>query len=255
MQLIDSHSHLFLPEFDNDRNEVIQRAKQMQLSKIILPNIDSSTLQPLMSCCRNYPDLCTPLIGLHPGSVNENFENELDCIIKAIEEYHPAGIGEIGLDFYWDTTFKDEQMICFKTQLEWAKQMKLPVAVHVRNSHQEVMTILRKVWTKELRGVFHCFTGGHQEAEEINELGFYFGIGGIVTFKNSGLSEVVRHLPLEKIIIETDSPYLAPVPYRGKRNESSYLPVIAEYLSALFKMGKEEFVKILFDNTVDLFSL
>ncbi len=255
MKLIDSHTHLFLPEFDNDREEVILRAQKNHVSAMILPNIDSSTIEPLMNLCTAHEKYCFPLLGLHPGSVDENFQKELEFIQNAIDQYKPIGIGEIGIDLYWDTTYADQQEECFRIQLEWAKQLRLPVAIHVRNSHNEVMKIIKEVWSSNLTGVFHCFTGGKYEAEEIMEAGFYFGIGGVLTFKNSGLKEVLKNIPPEKVIIETDAPYLAPVPFRGKRNESSYLFYIIEHLSGIYSMSIIELSEVIFENTRKLFSL
>lgn len=253
MKFIDSHAHIFLPEFDKDRDDVILRATKNDVKHILLPNIDASTLPDVISCCREYENICFPLLGLHPGSVNRHFEDELKVIRTGIESYQPLGIGEIGLDFYWDTTYADEQKKCFEIQLQWAKELKLPVAIHVRNSHNEVIKIISRNQDKNLQGVFHCFTGNDKEATEILELGFYIGIGGIVTFKNSGLREVLKKIPPERILIETDSPYLAPVPFRGKRNESSYLIYILECLSSVYDENKEKLSEIIFENTKKLF--
>jgi len=253
MQLIDTHTHLFLPEFDADRNNVVQAAVNEGIGKMILPNVDTSTLAPMYEMCNTYPQHCFALTGLHPGAVDSNFEKKLKEIEDSLKNYNNIGIGEIGLDFYWDTTFKAQQLEAFKIQIDWAKTLEMPIAIHVRNSFPEVIDIVTKLKNNRLKGVFHCFTGTIEEAKEIISLGFYLGIGGIVTFKNSGLQQVLQHIAPENILLESDSPYLAPVPYRGKRNESSYVKYTALKISEIYSMSVEEIASITTQNAINLF--
>jgi len=255
MYFIDTHTHLFLPEFDDDRNQVVQKAISSGVAKMIIPNVDTDTLNPLLNLCNHFPDNCFPLIGLHPCSVDNNFESNLSVTENALLNNSVAGIGEIGLDFYWDTTFKEQQIQVFKIQLDWAKKLKLPVAIHVRNSFREVIEIITQLKDSNLTGVFHCFTGNYEDAKEIVALDFFLGIGGIVTFKNSGLDGVLNKIPVEYILLETDSPYLAPVPYRGKRNESSYIPIIAERIAQIYDLPLEAIADITSRNAENLFRI
>lgn len=253
MYYIDSHAHLFLEEFNNDRNEVIERAYNKGIHKMLLPNVDSSTLQHLLDTCQIAPDFLFPAIGLHPGSVNADYEDELFYLKKSLEKRKYVAIGEVGIDLYWDKTFYNEQILVLKEQLQWAKDFNLPVILHSRESFGQVYETVKK--SEGLRGVFHAFTGTFEQAQKIIDLGFYVGIGGIVTFKNSGLDKVVAHIPLDNIILETDSPYLAPVPYRGKRNEPSYLNNIAEKLANVYGKSLEEIVKRTSINAEKLFAI
>jgi TatD DNase family protein len=255
MEFIDTHSHLYLKEFDNDIHETIDRALDAGITKIVLPNIDSFSIGPLHYISDSYPDLFIPLMGLHPTSVRDNFEKELEIIFKQFKKYSYKGIGEIGLDHYWDLTFKDEQLAVFKKQLDFAVEMNLPVIIHARDSFREILNIIHLPEYSSLHGIFHAFTGDHSLAEEIIALGFKLGIGGIVTFKNSGLNEVVRLTDLEHLVLETDSPYLTPVPYRGKRNESSYLYFIAERIAEIKGVPVEEVAKITTRNAKVIFSI
>ena len=252
MYYIDSHAHLFLDEFNEDRKEVIERSIHQGIQKMLLPNVDSSTLTNLRDTCQIAPKSLFPAIGLHPCSVKDNFKDELNVLSDALKKDKYYAIGEIGIDLYWDKTFFKEQIIALETQINWALELNLPVIFHCRESFDHVIEIASKY--KNLRGVFHAFTGSKIQAQKVINMGFYLGIGGIVTFKNSGLDKVVSEVPLEKIILETDSPYLAPVPFRGNRNEPSYLKYIAEKLSEISGKSLEEVAKITSSNSENLFA-
>lgn len=254
--MIDTHSHLYAEEFDNDRPEVVERAKQVGVEKIILPNIDSTSLDRMLALERAYPNICYASIGLHPTSVDENVENELAFVKAELDRKNYVAVGEIGIDLYWDKTFYKEQVRAFQQQVEWALERNLPIIIHVRNSHNETIEALRPYREKGLKGVFHCFTGGKVEAEDIFDLGnFLLGIGGVVTFKNSGLAESLVDIPLEKIVLETDAPYLAPAPHRGKRNEPSFLSLIADKLAEVYGVDKDTIIQTTTANAKQLFAL
>ena len=206
MELTDTHCHLFLPEFDKDRDETIVRAIKSNVSRFVLPNVDSSTIESLNSLSHGYPGRCFPLMGLHPSSVEEDFRNELKQIRSWIDKGGYFGIGEIGLDFYWDKTFAKEQIEAFRIQLNWAMELNLPAIIHVRESFNETIDIVEKTGHGKLRGIFHCFTGTNEQASRIIDLGFHLGIGGILTFNNAGLDKTIKDIPLEKLVLETDSP-------------------------------------------------
>lgn len=251
----DSHSHLYLDVFEADRDEVIRRATNAGVSRILLPNIDSSSIGSLFSLVDLYPDHCFPMMGLHPTSVRENYLEELHLIEAALDRKEIIAIGETGIDLYWDRTFLKQQQEVFSTQIGWAMQMDLPLVVHARDSFQEIFSILDKVGGPELRGVFHSFSGGPDELEHALSYNFMIGINGIVTFKNSDLGKVVRSIPAEKLLLETDSPFLAPVPYRGKRNESSYLIETALKVAEIYNLTREEIARITSENAERLFRL
>ncbi len=255
MQLIDTHTHLYLEEFDSDRNNVIERAIKQGVRGMILPNIDSTTVKPLLSLYKQFPGNCFPMAGLHPTSVNKAFDKEFNSVEQELKRGIYYGIGEIGIDLYWDTTFRDEQEEVFKRQLQLAKKHKLPVSIHTRNSFDIVINIVKRELTGDLRGVFHCFSGNTEEAKEIMDTGFKMGIGGILTFKNSGLDKVVKGIPLNHLVLETDSPYLTPVPFRGKRNESSYLTYIAGKLAEIKDVTAEEIAEKTTNNASELFNI
>jgi TatD DNase family protein len=252
--MIDSHSHIYSEEFDDDRDEVIQRAKAAGITKIILPNVDSQSLNRMLDVEAKYPNFCFSAIGLHPTSVKKDYKSELDIIKSELERREYIAIGEIGIDLYWDKSFRDEQIIAFKQQLDWSLQYQLPVIIHIRDAFDETMEVLETYKNKGLRGVFHSFTGNIDQANQIIKLGgFYIGINGIVTFKNSGLAETVSKIPLKYILAETDSPYLTPSPFRGKRNESSYIKFVYEKLATVLSVNIEQIVKITSLNSCKLF--
>lgn len=252
--MIDTHSHIYSSRFDADRIEVIRRAKDAGVERIIMPNVDSESLPRMLQVEKENPDYCYAAIGLHPTGVKENYRDELSLVRSELERREYIAVGEIGLDLYWDDRFFEEQLIAFQTQVEWALEFDLPVIIHVRNSHKETLEALQSFSGKGLKGVFHCFTAGKQEAEEIFESGdFLLGIGGVVTFKNSGLAENLMNIPLHKLILETDSPYLAPTPYRGKRNEPAYTMLVRDKLSEVYQVTADEVNRITTKNTENLF--
>jgi len=255
MQLIDTHTHLYLPEFDADRDEVVNRAAVCGISKMLLPNIDLSSVDPMLSAVARYPGICYPMSGLHPTSVKEDYADQLDFLENLITKHKFVAIGEIGIDLYWDKSFIQEQLISFRRQLAFASGSGLPVVIHSRDAFPEVFSVLDEFKREPLTGVFHAFSGNLSDAEKAIAMGFKLGIGGVVTFKNSGLDKIVKEVGPENIVLETDSPYLAPVPYRGKRNESSYICIINKKLAEIFEMSEERVAEIIYSNTVGLFNL
>jgi TatD DNase family protein len=255
MKFVDTHTHLFLPEFEKDRKEVIKRAVNRGVTKMLLPNVDSSTIKPLLTMANEFPDHCLPMMGLHPTSVKENYEEELDRVKSSLTLENIVAIGETGIDLYWDKTYLDLQIIAFETQLIWAEEMRKPVVIHVRNSFEEVFEVLEKKKRPNLTGVFHCFSGNTEQAKRAINLGFYLGIGGVVTFKNSGLDKVIENICLSKILLETDSPYLAPVPHRGLRNESSYIEIVAEKIAEIKNVSTQSVASVTTENAEKLFNL
>jgi TatD DNase family protein len=250
---VDTHSHIYSEEFSTDRNDVIDRAMKAGINKIILPNIDSSTIKPMLDLADSNPLLFIPLIGLHPTSVKEDFRKELQIIEYWFEKRKFSGIGEIGIDLYWDKTFINEQIETFRIQIGWAKKWRIPIVIHVRDSFEEVFVVLEKEKDDSLKGVFHSFTGSADQASMVIDLGFKIGIGGIVTFKNSGLDQIVKQIGLQHILLETDSPFLAPVPHRGRRNESAYITDVASKIALLHRTTVEEVARITTQNAQQLF--
>lgn len=252
---VDTHTHLYLNAFDEDRNQVVERALKDDIHYLLLPNIDCESAGPLLSLCEEYPSSCFPMMGLHPTSVGVEYEKELDCIQDMFREHQYIAVGETGIDLYWDKTFIKEQEAAFRLQIDIALVNDLPIVIHSRDSFMEIMGILSDYRNSGLKGVFHCFTGTKQQADEVIELGFMLGIGGVVTFKNSGLDRVVENIDPSHLLLETDSPFLAPVPYRGKRNESAYIQLIANKLGQIKGMSKEEIAKITSENAKRLFNI
>ncbi|HIA36621.1 MAG TPA: TatD family deoxyribonuclease [Flavobacteriales bacterium] len=247
--LIDTHTHLFLEQFAADDEQVIESAVTNGVERFYLPNIDSSTYDSMMAFVGKYPGRCYPLIGLHPCSVKEDFETELDFIREKLSKQTFNGIGETGIDLYWDKTNLDNQITAFTSQIQLAKENKLPVIIHCRESFNEVFEVISKCNDESLFGIFHCFTGSVKQAQDVISLGgFKMGIGGVLTFKNGGLDQTVKEIDLKHLVLETDSPYLAPAPYRGKRNESSYLKIIAERLAEIKEKSLEEVAAITTEN-------
>ncbi len=252
---IDSHTHLYLDAFKDDREQMIRRAINAGVSHMLLPNIDSASMEPMFSLVEQFPDHCFPMMGLHPTSVKENFREELAAIQNHLKREDIIAIGETGIDLYWDKTFLKEQEEVFSAQVGWAMDLDLPLVIHARESFEEIFNILDKKGGPELRGVFHSFTGGVAELERALSFNFMIGINGIVTFKNSKLAEVVRSIPMDRLLLETDAPFLAPVPYRGKRNESSYLVETAAKVSEIHNLTKEELAGMTSLNARKLFRL
>ncbi len=234
MELIDTHAHIYLKQFNTDRKEVIARAIGSSISRIFLPNIDISTLSSALELETEFPGLCYAMIGLHPCSVNADFEQELKTLEEWLSKRSFSGIGETGTDLYWDQSFRDQQIESLKIQVNWAEKYKLPIILHSRDSLDLSIQIIEEAHSKDLTGIFHCFTGSLDQARQIINLGFYLGIGGVLTFKNSDLGSVIENIPPEKIVLETDSPYLTPHPHRGKRNEPAYIQLIAQRLAEIY---------------------
>ena len=252
---IDSHTHLYLDAFREDRKSMIQRALDAGVSRMLLPNIDSSTTEALFSLSESYPSQCLPMMGLHPTSVKENYLEELRHIEGQLEREGIIAIGETGIDLYWDQSYLKQQLEVFHTQIAWAMELDLPLVIHARDSFPEIFHALEKWGGPGLRGVFHSFTGTQEDLRRALSFDFMIGINGIVTFKNSGLGEVVQSIPLQRLLLETDAPFLAPVPHRGRRNESSYLPEIAGQVAEIHRMGITEIANITSRNAEKLFQL
>ena len=250
--LIDTHCHLYLDEFRNDLETVIARAEAEGVSKFYLPAIDSSETDHLFETEKRFKGKCFPMMGLHPCSVKENYEVELRLVERWLNQRAFAAVGEIGLDYYWDLSFKSQQHTAFLQQIELAVQHKLPIVIHSRNSLDDCIELVSP-FNGKLTGIYHCFSGTLDQANKIIQMGFYLGIGGVVTYKNSGLAEVVKDIPLESIVLETDAPYLTPVPYRGKRNESSYLKYVVQKLAEVKNTSADEIATITTKNAENIF--
>lgn len=256
MYFIDTHTHLYSTEFDSDRTEMVENAIKAGVKKLLLPNIDVASIEPMYRLCEEFPQNCFPMMGLHPGYVNENWEQDLLIIKKALDENKHIAIGEIGMDLYWDKTFIEEQKKAFRIQIEWAKELNLPIVIHARDAFDEIFEILDELNDAALSGVFHCFTGTLEQAQKINSYGgFYLGIGGVLTYKKSDLPSVLTEIPLEQIIVETDAPYLPPTPHRGKRNESKFLLHVAEKVAEVKNCSLMEVARITSENAEKLFQL
>ena len=253
--LIDTHAHIYSEDFIHDVDEVLQHAYDNDVKKIILPNIDSGSVKRMLDLTDAYPHLCFPLIGIHPTSVAEDYREELEAVEYWLEKRKFYGIGEIGIDLYWDRTFFHEQQDAFRYQLNLAKSNQLPVVIHVRESFDEVYSIVQEEQDGTLSGIFHCFAGTESEAKKIIDLGFLLGIGGVVTFNNSNLGEIIKGIPLQNIVLETDSPYLTPVPKRGKRNESAYIVYIAQEVARIYDISVNGVAEITSENARTLFKI
>ena len=255
MKLVDSHSHLFLEDFQSDLPQVMMRAREAGVTHIFMPNIDSTTIEPMLKVCSEYKGYCFPMIGLHPTSVNAGYEKELAVVAGhlAMPDGYVA-IGEIGMDLYWDKTYLKEQQIVFERQVRWALEYGLPVVIHCREAFDEISALLQSGRVPAFRGVFHSFTGSAEQVRLLRGTGdYYFGINGIVTFKNAHLEDMVREVGIGRILLETDAPYLAPVPYRGKRNEPSYLPYMAKRIAEILDITTAEVEEATSANAVRLF--
>jgi len=255
MELIDTHCHIFLPEFDADRPEVIARATGSGVGRMLLPHVDSTTTQALLATCEKFPGTCYPMMGLHPTSVDQDFEQELLIVEEWLGKIRFYGLGEIGIDLYWDKTWQAQQEEAFRIQLGWASARNLPVVIHVRNSYDETIRTIRQSGLTNLRGIFHCFSGTLEQAREVIDMGFHLGIGGVATFRNGGLDKVLPEINIRNLVLETDSPYLAPVPFRGKRNEPSYLANIANRVAELCGTNPEEIAQLTTHNSRLLFGI
>jgi len=257
MEFIDTHTHLYLSQFDKDINNVIDSAIENGIKKMLLPNIDSTTTNQMLHLSREFPDNCFPMIGLHPCSVKKNnIDKELEHVNDMLDKENFIAIGEIGLDLHWDKTTLGLQKKAFEHQINLAKKFNLPIVIHVRESFNEAIEIVEKLNDSNLRGVFHCFTGSVKDAERVIDLkGFFLGIGGVITFKNGGLDKIINQIPLDHIMLETDSPYLTPAPNRGGRNESKYILDIAQKVSNIYNIDIEKIAKITTENANKLFNI
>lgn len=249
----DSHAHLYSAEFKGDRADMLERAQSASIGKMVMPNVDHRSIDEMLELESRWPQLCFATMGLHPCSVTKDFQRELYLVEEWLSKRAFTAIGEIGTDMYWDKTLWDEQKEAFEIQVSWAKQYGLPIIIHCRETIDETIALVESNQDGRLKGVFHCFTGTREQAEKIMKLGFYLGIGGVSTFKKSPLDTVIPELPLDRLLVETDSPYLAPVPYRGKRNEPSYIPLIGERIATLKRLRVEDVRQQTTANLFDLF--
>jgi TatD DNase family protein len=255
MIFTDTHTHLYSEEFNDDREAMVKRAIDARVKRLFLPNIDIKSIQPMLDLVWQFPENCFPMMGLHPCSVDEHVEAHLFQIQKWFKKRKFYAVGEIGLDFYWSVEFKEQQIMAFKKQIQWAIQMDLPINIHSRNSTDEVIAILQEMKHPLLRGIFHCFSGNAQQAKQITELGFHLGIGGVLTYKKSELPDAIADIDLQHLVLETDAPYLSPVPFRGKRNESTYIVNIAEKLAELKDTTVEKVANITTENAIKIFGI
>lgn len=253
MEYIDSHAHIYSSKFDSDRDEIISACLKNGVNKIFMPNIDEESIDGMLETEQRYPEVCIPMMGLHPCSVDKAFEKQLYKIEEWLTKRSFSAVGEIGLDLYWDKTFFDHQKEALKIQIIWAKEKGIPIVLHCRESIEETIEIVEQLNDDKLTGVFHCFTGSLEQAQKIIQMGFLLGIGGVATFKNGGLDKVLPSIGLDSLILETDSPYLAPVPFRGKRNSPEYIPLIARKVAVLTENSEEKTAEITTANARRLF--
>lgn len=253
--LIDTHAHLYTGDFSDDREAVLDRALKAGVGSVIMPNIDSGSAEEMLKLSRACPGICYPLMGLHPSSVGENVNRELDLVEEWLTKEKFYGIGEVGIDLYWDKTFLVQQEEAFRHQLRLARTMKLPVVIHVRESFHEVWSILEKEQDGSLSGIFHCFSGNAEEARKVIDAGFYLGIGGVVTFKNNSLAGVLEITGPDRVVLETDAPWLSPVPHRGKRNEPGYLVHVADRVASIFGISRENIGEVTTANARRIFKI
>jgi len=251
--LIDTHAHIYLPEFENDIDKVIDNSREAGIEKIFMPNINTNSIEGMLHIEKKYKNYCVSMMGLHPCYVKDNYQDELNDIKSWFDKRSFCAIGEIGIDLYWDKTYVDEQITAFETQINWAKDLDLPVVIHCRDSIDMTIEIIKKLQDGKLKGIFHCFSGDHDHAKKIIDLNFILGIGGVVTFKNGGIDKVIPDINLNKIVLETDSPYLAPSPHRGKRNVPSNLQIIATKIAELKKCEFSEVARTTTKNATNIF--
>ena len=255
MNWIDTHVHIYLPEFDEDRAEMIDRAREAGVSPLLMPNVDQTTIGPLMDAAGSFPGLCLPMMALHPTSVKEDYQQQLAEVERWLAKGGFVAVGETGIDLYWDKTFFEQQVIAFQRHAELALQYDLPLVIHSRQALEEIFEALEPFRGSGLKGVFHCFPGDEPQARKAIEMGFLLGIGGVVTYKKSSMARVVKEVGLEHIILETDAPYLTPVPHRGKRNESAYIPLVGHQVAELTGVSPAEVEAITSQNAIKLFKL
>lgn len=255
MYLVDTHTHIYDHQFSLDRNETVQRALEAGVKMMLLPNVDASTIAPMLELHEQYPDCTRVMMGLQPEEVKEDYKQVLFLMEKELESGIYVGVGEVGLDFYWDATFEKQQFDAFETQLDWAKQLHLPLSIHCRNAFDKMVSILEKKQDGGLRGIMHCFTGTEEEAKVYLDLGFHLGLGGVTTYKNCGVKDYLPNLLLNRIVLETDAPYLSPVPCRGKRNEPAFLVHTAQKIADILQIPVEELAAVTTANAQALFQL
>ncbi|MDR1865420.1 MAG: TatD family hydrolase [Bacteroidales bacterium] len=255
MEMIDTHAHLYEQQFDADRDAVIARAVAQGVRTMLLPNIDTQTIQPMLDLCHRYPGHCYPMLGLHPTAVDRDFAQKLELMEPYLDDGRMTAIGETGIDLYWDKQYRDQQIEALHIQIGWAKQRRLPLVIHCRQSYHEVVTALKQEQDGSLTGVFHCFPGNERQADEVVALGFMLGIGGVATYKNADMAKVVRHTDIRHILTETDAPYLSPSPYRGKRNESAYIFNIVQAIAEIKSMPAEKVAEHTVENALKIFAI
>ena len=255
MQLTDTHTHLYLEGFLSDRDLLIREAIEKNVNRFFLPNIDRTSIDAMIDLEKKYPENCFAMMGLHPCSVKENWKDEMALVEKYLSERKFTAVGEIGIDLYWDKAFAKEQEEVFRKQIELANHYKLPVSIHSRESFEEIYQILLSTKKENSCGVFHCFTGNEEQAKRAIDLGFYLGSGGVITFKNSGLDKTIANIDLEHLVLETDAPYLAPVPFRGKRNLPAYIVKVAQKIAEIKNISLEEVARITTENSKKIFGI
>jgi len=253
MNFIDTHAHIYSSKFDSDRDQILQEVLASGVSRIYMPNVDIETIEAMFSCEQKYPGVCVPMMGLHPCDVKADFQDQLKIMEDWLNRRPFAAIGEIGLDLYWDKTLFEEQKQALQIQINWAKSKNLPIVLHCRDAMDETIEIIRSNQDGKLKGIFHCFNGNLDQALAIIEMGFLLGIGGVATYKNGGLDQVIPEIGLDYLVLETDAPYLAPVPFRGKRNSPAYIPYIAEKVGDFLGISKEEVALKTTENALNLF--
>jgi TatD DNase family protein len=255
MILTDTHTHIYYEADLSKRQQLMKNCFDNQISRLFLPNVNSKSVNMVMNLAKEYPQNCFPMLGLHPCDVKESYLEELTLLREQISQHKIFAIGEIGIDLYWDKEYLKQQQFAFREQIQWAKDLNLPIVIHCREAFNEVFEVLEDLKDEKLRGIFHCFTGDLEQAHHAIELGFYLGIGGVVTYKKSGLDQVVKNIDLKHIVLETDAPYLAPVPYRGKPNESSYLIHVAEKVADLHEISITSLAEITTANSIKIFGV
>lgn len=255
MKIIDTHAHLYVEQFNDDIEAVIERAKNVGVCKILLPNIDTNSIESLINLAESDKNFFYPMMGMHPCSINENYNNDLETIFELFEKHNFIAVGEIGLDYYWSKNFVNEQKNAFIEQIRFALKKNLPIVVHCRDAFDDILDILEQEQNGSLKGVLHCFSGNYSQAKRLADIGFKLGIGGVVTFKNGGLDKVIEQFDIENFIVETDSPYLAPAPFRGKRNESAYIEYVVTKLSEVFSLTKQQVEEATYKNACQLFDI
>lgn len=253
MMLIDTHSHIYLDDFQQDREAMLQRCRDAGIQKILLPNIDEESIESIRQLCVQYPKMCYPMMGIHPCYIKENSDRLLRVAEDAIDRLPCVAVGEVGLDYHWDKQFIPQQQAAFDRQIGWSIERKLPLVIHSREAMADCIRMVRERQQGQLSGVFHCFSGSYEEACQIIDLGFYLGIGGVSTYKTCRLADFLQRLPVDRLLLETDAPYLPPVPFRGQRNESSYIVYVARKVADILQCSEDEVARLTTQNALRLF--